>query len=251
MRETLLALLRAPLDDAVAVVASFEADARVQRLLALLAAGAAAWWIYVPIHELLHVLGCVAGGGTVTRLEIDPIYGAALLQRLFPFVAVGSEYAGQLTEFDPGGDGTYLLTDFLPFALTIFVGVPLLRAATRARPGVGQAALMGAALPVAWAPFVSLAGDYFEMGSIIVSRVVAAVARGFDLARWRSDDLFKKAGELWAGDGDAADAAGLAASLLVGALLALLTYAAAVLWSDAVGRWHALGATRGERRAGG
>ena len=242
MRETLLALLRAPVDDAVAVVASFEADARARRLMVLLAAGAAAWWIYVPIHELLHVLGCVAGGGTVTRLEIDPIYGAALLQRLFPFIAVGSEYAGQLTGFDPGGDASHLLTDFLPFAFTIFVGVPLLRAAARARPGVGQAALMGAALPVAWAPFVSLAGDYFEMGTIIVSRVVAAAAPGFDLVRWRSDDLFKKAGELWASDGGIADAVGLSASLLVGALLALLTYAAGGLWSDVLTRRRPVGA---------
>ncbi|MFQ5414746.1 MAG: hypothetical protein ACE5E6_09845, partial [Phycisphaerae bacterium] len=26
------------------------------------------WWVYVPIHELLHVLGCVATGGSVTQL---------------------------------------------------------------------------------------------------------------------------------------------------------------------------------------
>ena len=37
-----------------------------------------AWFIYAPIHELLHVLGCVATGGTVSELEIQPIYGGAL-----------------------------------------------------------------------------------------------------------------------------------------------------------------------------
>src|SRR5207344_3373896 len=106
------------------------ADAfRVGRLAILIVAAALTWWIYVPIHELAHAFGCLAGGGAVTRLEIDPLYGAAWLQRVFPFVAVGSDYAGQLTGFDTrGNDLTYLLTDFLPFVGTIAVGVPLLHA---------------------------------------------------------------------------------------------------------------------------
>ncbi len=233
------ALLRAPIDDATAVAAARAADPRLARVLALCAAATASWWVYVPIHELLHVLGCVAGGGSVHRLEIDPIYGAALLQRIFPFVAVGSEYAGQLTGFDTrGSDLTYLLTDFLPFVLTILVGVPVLRAAARARPGIGQAALLGAALPLALVPLSSLTGDYFEMGSIIVSRLVAMsiAPPGFEVARWRSDDLFKKAAELWSADGGIADGLGIAASLAIGGILAWLTYAAGALCSDAFTR---------------
>ena len=46
------------------------------RDLAWLALGlAAGWWLYVPVHELLHALACLAAGGEVTRLEIDPLYG--------------------------------------------------------------------------------------------------------------------------------------------------------------------------------
>jgi hypothetical protein len=33
-----------------------------------------AWWIYVPVHELLHALGCAAAGGSVGRLWIQPRY---------------------------------------------------------------------------------------------------------------------------------------------------------------------------------
>ena len=35
--------------------------------LGLVFAGfAACWWLYVPVHELLHAFGCLATGGTVT-----------------------------------------------------------------------------------------------------------------------------------------------------------------------------------------
>lgn len=220
------ALLAAPPPPALAV-----------RLAVVLAAGAASWWIYVPVHELAHVAGCLAGGGTVTRLDLDPLYGAALLARIFPFVRPGSDYAGQLTGFDTGGsDLTYLLTDFLPFVLTIVAGVPLLRLA--ARPGwsaQARAVFLGVSIPLAMAPFISLTGDYYEMGSIVVSRAVAAFSPGFAVVRWRSDDLFKLvAGRFGAGgDGGIGDAAGMAAGLATGIILAFATYGAGSLWA----RW--------------
>jgi len=236
-----IALIRRPLDDYLAALTPFASGWRWSRLAVFAAALLLTWWVYVPIHELAHAFGCVLGGGTVTRLEVDPLYGAALLQRVFPFVHVGSDYAGQLTDFDTGGsDAVYLLTDFLPFVATILIGVPLLHAA--ARPGrhpLVQAALFGAAIPIAFAPFVSLTGDYYEMGSIIVSRLAAAVRPGFDPARWRSDDLARLAERLFAADGGGGvlDAAGLAVSFVVGLALAVVTYAAgaavARMWGGA------------------
>ena len=185
------------------------------------------WWIYVPIHELAHAWGCLLAGGRVTRLEIAEIYGAALLARAFPYVTVGSEYAGRLSGFDTrGNDGIYLATCALPFLLTIVVGVPLLRAVPRGR-GWRRSVMLGAAVPVAFAPFVSLPGDYYEMGSILVSRIVAAWVPGFPLDRWRSDDLVKLVTAL-APDARATDVAGVAASLLVGISLAFATYWAGV-----------------------
>jgi len=193
------------------------------------------WWIYVPVHELAHAWGCLLGGGDVTRLEIDWIYGAALLAKVFPYVTVGSEYAGRLSGFDTrGSDLTYLLTCALPFVLTVLIGVPLLRAVPRLhgwRRGLG----LGVAVPVAFAPVVSLTGDYYEMGSILVSRVVATTLPGFPLDRWRGDDLIKLVRELGP-QADLGDVAGVAASLTIGAVLALATYWLGVLAAHAIAR---------------
>lgn len=240
MARSLLHLFYLPIGDYVAALDRLTTAWRWSRLAVLAVAAVLSWWVYVPLHELAHAGGCVLGGGTVSRLDIDPIYGAAFLQRIFPFVNVGSDYAGQLRGFDThGSDSTYLLTDFLPFVGTILVGVPLLRAA--ARPGwrpAAQAALLGVALPVAFAPFLSVTGDYYEMGSILVSRALASIEPGVDVARWRSDDLFKLAAALFgsAGSGTRGDAIVLTLSLALGALLAVLTYALGAAWSNALRR---------------
>lgn len=158
------------------------------RGLALVFLGlAVGWWVYVPLHELLHAAACLAAGGEVTRLEIAPLYGGGLLARIFPFVVSGGEYAGRLSGFDThGSDLIYLATDLGPFLLTLFPGVWLLRRAGAA----GRPILFGLALPFALAPFISLTGDAYEIGSILVTQ----------LPPWgevlRGDDLFKKAEEL-------------------------------------------------------
>jgi hypothetical protein len=148
---------------------------------------AVGWWVYVPVHELLHAAACLAAGGEVTRLEIAPQYGGGLLARVFPFVVSGGEYAGRLSGFDTGGsDLIYMVTDLGPFLLTLFPGVWLLRRAGAA----GQPVLFGFALPFALAPFLSLTGDAYEIGSILVTQLPAW---GETL---RGDDLVKKAQEL-------------------------------------------------------
>jgi len=155
---------------------------RRRDLVWLLVGLLAGWWVYVPLHELLHALGCVAAGGTVSRLEIDPMYGAGLLARVFPWASSGSEYAGRLSGFDTGGsDFVYLATDLAPFVLTLGGVWALRRAARAGRPG-----LFGAAAPFALAPLLSLSGDAYEIGSILVTRLppwsgAAALLRGDDV----------------------------------------------------------------------
>jgi hypothetical protein len=150
------------------------------------------WWIYVPLHELLHAGACWVAGGEVTRLEIDALYGGTLLSRIFPFVVPASDYAGRLSGFDTrGSDLVYLATDLGPFVLTLFPGVWALRRAAARR----NALLFGASLPFALAPFLSLTGDAYEIGSILVTRIPpweAPVLR--DLLR--GDDLVRKVAEL-------------------------------------------------------
>jgi len=202
-------------------------------LVGVLLASVATWWVYVPIHELLHALGCYVTGGTVTELQIAPAYGGALFARFLPFVVGNSEYAGRLSGFDThGSDIVYLATDALPFLLTVFIGVPLLKACARGR----RAALLGAAFVLALAPFYCLTGDYYEMGSILTTRVMAWLtgSAASRFAAFRSDDVLKLVGDIRAqpasfqvqGAGTAL-AAGLvvAMGLVCGVFLAFATYA--------------------------
>jgi hypothetical protein len=221
-----LRLFATPFVDLFTGLQRLTAGVGARALPLLLLACAAGWWIYVPLHELMHAWGAQLGGATVTRLDIDALYGARLLQRIFPYVQVGSAYAGQLVGFDThGNDLTYALAVFFPFALTIGIGVPLLfRATTRPLPGIGSTLLFGLVLPVAWAPILSIGGDFYELGSIAVSR--AAAVLGGNGENWRGDDVVAIAGRNFSGGFAWFDAAGVAASLLVGIVLAFVTYAA-------------------------
>ncbi len=200
------------------------------------AVGAAflSWMVYVPLHELAHAYGCILSGGSVTRLEIDPMYGARWLAAIFPFVAVGSEYAGQLTGFSTGGsDLVYLATDFAPFVLTIVIGVPMLRSVPSMQRPMAAMATLGAAIPVAYAPFISIPGDFYEMGSIIVSACWAS-RMGYSVERWRSDDVVLLVDQLRSADGGLIDWLAIGAALGLGMLLALATYSAGALTASAL-----------------
>lgn len=227
---TIRGLVARPLRDWLEALDACVRDGRPADFVMIVLGFLLSWWVYVPIHELAHAWGCLLAGGEVTRLEIGWIYGASVLARVFPYVSVGSEYAGRLSGFDTrGSDVTYLVTCALPFLLTVVIGVPLLRAVPRLR-GRRRGLALGAAVPVAFAPVVSLTGDYYEMGSILISRVAAAFVPGFAIDRWRSDDLLKLVGAL-APDGRASDALGVATSLLIGVVLAFATYWAGVMVS--------------------
>ena len=189
-------------------------------LLALALGLVVGWFVYVPLHELLHAAGCAAAGGTVSRLEIAPLYGGPLLARLFPWVVSGGDYAGRLSGFDTGGsDLVYLVTDLAPFVLTLLPGVWALRRAARA----GRGLLFGLAAPFALAPFLSLTGDAYEIGSILVTWIPPwATPAARELLR--GDDLFLRIGALTAQSGPLSWL-GLALATALGVLWAFATYA--------------------------
>lgn len=195
------------------------------------------WWLYVPLHELAHAFGCLATGGEVSRLELAPEYGAVLLARWLPFVAVGSDYAGQLTGFDTrGSDTIYLATVLAPYLFTLFPGVPTLLVSA-GRTGARGSFSFGASLPWALAPLLSLPGDYYEAGSILASRAETLWAGGEIPLHWRSDDLFRLLEEQTRqGTLEAGTAMGIGAGLLIGTVLAVATL------------WLALAMTRGVSR---
>ena len=210
------------------------ADGKPVYVVVILLSSALCWWIYVPVHELLHALGCIMGGGSVQRLEISGIYGAAVLKKAFPFVSVGSDYAGRLSGFNTrGSDITFLITDFLPYFLTIIVGIPLLRSvATMKSSALIKSICLGVAAPLAYAPFMSVFGDYYEMGSILITQLVSSGAPGLSPERWRSDDLFRLIHSLWSsGAPHGLDAAIVTSSFFAGAILIFMTYWAGALFS--------------------
>jgi len=185
-------LFKQPLDDVVACLEPIVVERRPVRVMVpLFLSLVVSWFVYVPIHELFHAYGCMWAGGSVTKLEISARYGGAIVAKYIPFVVPASEYAGRLSGFDTkGSDVIYFVTVFMPYVLTLFFGVPLMKLAGRRR----RPMLFGLAIVTALAPFYSLPGDYFEMGSILVTRMVT-VLRGWSgppaYAELRSDDVFK------------------------------------------------------------
>lgn len=152
------------------------------------------WWIYVPIHELLHAAGCVLGGGDVSRLEIQPVYGGDFLSRIFSFIVAESDYAGRLSGFDThGSDLTYALTVYFPFLLTLFAFFCLELAVRKKYTFV-----FGFFLPYAFAPLISLTGDFLELGSIFVFQIWSGPS---DIHRLLiSDDLFRLIEQMRSGE---------------------------------------------------
>lgn len=129
------------------------------------------WGFYLPLHEMFHALGCLIGGGEVWEIELSVWSGGGILGSVFPLFKPVSSFGGRLSGYSTGGsDWVYLLTDIFPYFPTMVFGTYLLRrGSSPPRPPV-----LALGMILALAPFISLPGDYYEMGSILVS----------DLARW-------------------------------------------------------------------
>lgn len=221
-------------------------------LLVSVAAMIPTWFLYVPIHELMHAGGCMVTGGTVTKLEISALYGGTLLAERIPWVVSGSEYAGRLSGFKTGGsDWIYLATVFAPFLLTVLFGVAIIKVCGKRRRPI----LLGMGVVIGLAPFYNLIGDYYEMGSIMVTATATSLivpndppveqeldrpiapegnSKTIAFEGIRSDDVFKLFGTLFTAPSEldlkspGAVSAGIALALLsqlVAVLLAFITYA--------------------------
>ncbi len=179
------------------------------------------WWIYVPIHELLHAWACQLAGGEVFRLEIQPIYGGSLLAEWLPYVTAGGDYAGRLEDFDDrGSDLIYLVTVLGPYLLTVFPGVCLLRIAADRRSSL----LFGLVLPMALAPIVAITGDGYEIGALAITQLTPwASPEWIDILR--GDDLVRKLAQLIGDSASLRAWVGAVLSLGIGMLWAILVYA--------------------------
>ncbi|MBN1355963.1 hypothetical protein JXA40_06780 [bacterium] len=152
------------------------------------------WFIYVPVHELFHCAGCVCSGGSVSELILGREYGAAALQRLFPFIEPRTtRYAGRLTGFEPAGDISYFICVLSPFILSVFPGV-FLFVYSLSRKAFWS---LGPGLIIGLASFTNLTGDFFEMGTIVSTQLVNRFGFGYPAGHvpnfWmlRSDDILR------------------------------------------------------------
>jgi hypothetical protein len=159
-------------------------------LLRVLAGFVVSVWLFVPLHELLHVLGCIATGGIVTRLEIGPLYGGNWFARLVPWITSGGEYAGRLSGFRPAGDLSYLTTVLAPLLVLCPLGSAVARVAVRRH----RPLLFGVGLGAALQPIASLTGDAYEAASIPLTRLADLAGLHWALGL-RGDDVFKVARE--------------------------------------------------------
>lgn len=225
---------RRPFDDVIACLERIMIPGRpFTELLPMLLSALVTWFIYVPVHELLHAFGVLAPGGAVTVLEVAPRYGGAIMAKYIPWVVAGGEYAGRLSGFDTqGSDLIYLSCVFAPFMLSVMIGVPLVKLCMPRRRPV----LFGMAIVLGLAPFYNMPGDYYEMGSIIVTRALTVFDGGSDTLLFeglRSDDVFALTANILTQTGAAGlqDVGAVAALLVImcvgvalDALLAFATY---------------------------
>jgi hypothetical protein len=163
-------------------------------LIAVFAVGT--WWLYVPLHELAHAGACLSCGGEVRRMTLAPRYGGSIAARLFDWIDDETPYAGQLADFTTGGsDLCYLWLVLAPFAATPLAR-PLLRRAARRR----GAAAFAVGMVLALMPVMNIPGDFYEAGSIVVTRAAADALP--DAGALRSDDLPALLGRLGAEGAD-------------------------------------------------
>ena len=240
---------RKPLDDALrGMEPIMRVRSPLRTLAPMLISMAATWIVYVPIHELLHVAGCEVAGGEAYELEIKALYGGHILKKIFPdLIKVGGHYAGRLSSFEwYGNDLIYLVTDFMPFLLTVFIGVPLVYLCMRRR----RPWLFGSAVVVGFAPFYNLPGDYYEMASISLTRFLTLFRDGGAplYQGLRSDDVFTLVKNVFvtpaemglnSGIDYLAAALIIPASIVIAVLLAFVTYWMGVWFSRTVLRLEA------------
>jgi hypothetical protein len=203
-------------------------EAGYKGLIKVLAGLIVFWHLYVPFHELLHVAGCLLGGGQVTSLTLKPQYGGSILGKLFSFVVPESEYAGRLTGFTAPNGWVYAFVDFLPYTISLF-GLTVIMYCRRKR----AAFLLGLGFILAFVPFMSVPGDYYEAVSLVTTRMAESMDPGLRKGVLVSDDLFRSLKGLAQG-GNLNWAVGICiiAGIMASVYLALMTFALQVKIGD-------------------
>jgi len=181
------ATIAATIRHSLQVLETLMARGRSQDLLVLMLVFVAGFFLYTPLHELMHAGAAILMGGSVSELAIAPLFGGKLLARILPFVVAESEYAGQLTGFSVPNRLAYAVVDGAPYLLSL-PGVALLEAARRRV----SLPLGGLGFLVTWIPLTQFSGDFFEAWSLILSYAHAGLLAGTEAKDFVSDDAFRQ-----------------------------------------------------------
>ena len=83
------------------------------------------------------------------------------------------------------------MVDFFPYTISLF-GIPLISYCRRKRAAV----LLGLGIILAFAPFMSIPGDYYEAVSLATTQVAKAINPGLQEGVLVSDDVFRSIKQL-------------------------------------------------------
>ena len=161
-------------------------DGSNTKLFILLLVFLVSFWIYVPIHELMHAFGCMLTGGEVRELAIDATYGGKLFAKIFPFVVSESEYAGQLTDFTTPNKFAYFIVDMFPYLLSL-PGILFIRLAAKKN----YLWLFSLGFLLMLVPLTQIFGDFYEATSLGMGEVMTMFNSNLEADSIVSDDMFK------------------------------------------------------------
>ena len=161
------------------------------KLLVLLLVFFISFWVYVPIHELMHAFATILVGGEVRELAIDATYGGVFFAKIFPFVVSESDYAGQLTDFTTPNKFAYFIVDMFPYLLSL-PGVLLIRLAAKYK----RLWLFSLGFLLMLVPMTQIFGDFYEAASLGIGELMSLVNPNLDPDLIVSDDMFKLLGEI-------------------------------------------------------
>ena len=171
-------------------------DGSNKKLVILLLVFFVSFWIYVPIHELMHALATFLVGGEVRELAIDATYGGVFFAKIFPFVVSESEYAGQLTDFTTPNKFAYFIVDMFPYLLSL-PGVLLIRLAAKYK----RLWLFSLGFLLMLVPITQIFGDFYEAASLGAGELMAMVNPSLNPQSILSDDMFKLVKSLYTNQG--------------------------------------------------
>lgn len=197
--------------------------------LFLMAAGPRA-----ALADLLHgIEGVLTPGSPPLRLLVPPVAGLVLGWQIVFLTHPWLHEAGRAVS-----GGSRLAALLVPYIPSVLIGVPLLRAASwgALEWWAWRRWLFGPGAVLALAPFVAVAGDFYEVGATVVTVFLPA-----SFAVLRFDDLFLlieklDSGRILVPGGRLVAGAVCTAGLLVSILLAGWTYMLGAAWHSIIAR---------------